>query len=93
MSKTQAKRQVRQEECRKREAANDNQPSRRVVVHLSPHVPISLVETEVFDILIGPLIEFAANDNERHNPHPDAIRGPPARVLADAQPFQRKEAI
>lgn len=89
MSKT---RQARQEDCPQQEAANDNQASRRVVVHLTSSVPISVVETEVFDILIGSIAAFAANDNERPNPHPAAIRGPPIRVETYQQQFKRKEA-
>ncbi|MEI9930537.1 MAG: hypothetical protein WDM89_08305 [Rhizomicrobium sp.] len=62
--------------------ANDNRPQRRVVVNLSPHIPISRTEVEVVDLLIGSFADFtavAANDNERPDPNPGEIRGPPMR--------------
>ena len=58
--------------------ANDNHFSRRVVVHLVPTAPITITELEVFDYLIGSFAGFAANDNERPKPYPDAIRDPPS---------------
>lgn len=58
--------------------ANENRPSRRVVVNLVPVAPITITEVEVFDLLIGSFAGFAANDNERPKPNPDAMHDPPS---------------
>jgi hypothetical protein len=59
-------------------AANDNNSSRRVVIQLPANAPVTITEIEVFDLLIGAATCFAANDNERYDPHSDAIRAPPS---------------
>jgi len=66
-----------------KKAKNDNRPQRRVFVQLSPNVPVTLVETEVFDLLMGSFVEFAANDNQRPCPNPSEIRGPPLQDRRD----------
>ncbi len=57
--------------------ANNRAPDRRIIVNLHPGVPICTVEIEVFDLLIGSFEAFATNDNERPDPNPGEIRGPP----------------
>ncbi len=72
-------------------AANDNTPRHRVIVQLSPYAPVTLVEVEVFDSLIGSFAAFAANDNERLSPNPSVIRGPPSETVNYTEFHQRKE--
>lgn len=71
--------------------ANDNMPKRRVVVQLSQRAPVTLVETEVFDALIGSFVAFAANDNDNPLPNPSAIRGPPTTIAEKMEAYKRKE--
>lgn len=57
--------------------ANDNGGERAVIVSLDPQTPVTRVEVEVFDLLIGRFDQFAANDNQGTDPDPKQIRAPP----------------
>jgi hypothetical protein len=73
-------------------SANENRPSRRVLVKLVPTAPISITEVEVFDHLIGSFAGFAANDNEHPKPNPNAMHDPPEHSEAErkhANPHNR----
>jgi hypothetical protein len=72
--------------------ANDNSAVRRVVVNLRETAPITITETEVFDMLIGSFAAFAANDNEGHTPKSDAIQAPPLGAKVPLQPDERRQS-
>jgi hypothetical protein len=61
----------------RRGPANDNYSTRHVVVELDARAPITITEVEVFDYLIGANLALAANDNERPDHNPAAIRDSP----------------